>query len=122
MSGGYALDALNITLTAPNAPIVNWLINGSTQVADWDTPTLALVRDNKPFEKNSNAIAMPKANSWYLWVIENALVPPNPHPIHLHGHDFFVIAQGDGVFNSSSTVNLHNPPRRDVNISILFVS
>jgi hypothetical protein len=37
------------------------------------------------------------------------------HPIHLHGHDFWVIAQDTGIFDlSTSTLNLVNPPRRDV--------
>ena len=37
------------------------------------------------------------------------------HPIHLHGHDFWIIGQETGTFNlSTSTLNLVNPPRRDV--------
>jgi hypothetical protein len=37
------------------------------------------------------------------------------HPIHLHGHDFWVLAQEVGTFElGTSTLNLVNPPRRDV--------
>jgi FtsP/CotA-like multicopper oxidase with cupredoxin domain len=37
------------------------------------------------------------------------------HPIHLHGHDFFVLAQQTGTYSATTTVlNLVNPPRRDV--------
>lgn len=37
------------------------------------------------------------------------------HPIHLHGHDFWVIAQESGMWDfSTATLNLSNPPRRDV--------
>jgi hypothetical protein len=36
--------------------------------------------------------------------------------IHLHGHDFLIIAEGKGIFTDSvlATSNLINPPRRDV--------
>ena len=36
--------------------------------------------------------------------------------MHLHGHDFFLIAQGEGTFNDSvlQTAQLINPIRRDV--------
>lgn len=37
------------------------------------------------------------------------------HPIHLHGHDFALLSQGDTAFNSStSIIKRLNPPRRDV--------
>jgi hypothetical protein len=37
--------------------------------------------------------------------------------MHVHGHNFVVLGQGNGVFSSSSalsTLNFKNPPRRDV--------
>ena len=38
-----------------------------------------------------------------------------PHPIHLHGHDFYIIAaQSGATYDSSVPLNLVNPPRRDV--------
>ena len=40
------------------------------------------------------------------------------HPIHLHGHDFAILAQENRVFNESDITNgtfrYNNPPRRDV--------
>lgn len=42
------------------------------------------------------------------------------HPIHLHGHKFWVLGSGSGQFPHasvdaapSSMINLHNPPYRD---------
>ena len=43
---------------------------------------------------------------------EIAAAPP-PHPIHLHGHDFFTLGSGLGQYNSSLPLNFENPPRRD---------
>ncbi|TVY86080.1 Laccase, partial [Lachnellula willkommii] len=53
------------------------------------------------------------ADEWVYIIMEttNAV----PHPIHLHGHDFYVIAQDTGTYDSSTvSFNLTNPPRRDV--------
>lgn len=37
------------------------------------------------------------------------------HPIHLHGHDFYVLGTGSGTYdNTTTTFNTTNPPRRDV--------
>lgn len=35
-----------------------------------------------------------------------------PHPIHLHGHDFEVMAQGSGTYDGEVT-SLAKPPKRD---------
>jgi L-ascorbate oxidase len=48
----------------------------------------------------------------------NTLVPNNSeiHPWHFHGHDFWVLGYGEGVFdprNSTKTYNLVNPPLRN---------
>lgn len=40
--------------------------------------------------------------------------PPLPHPIHLHGHDFWVLAQGTGTYSSVlPPLTLNNPIKRD---------
>lgn len=37
------------------------------------------------------------------------------HPIHLHGHDFYVVGQDFGNYSGDvSSLNTSNPPRRDV--------
>lgn len=39
------------------------------------------------------------------------------HPIHLHGHDFAILAQNTTAYdpvNTPATFNFKNPPRRDV--------
>lgn len=36
------------------------------------------------------------------------------HPIHLHGHDFYILGQGTGVWNGDrSGLTFSNPARRD---------
>lgn len=61
----------------------------------------------------SNVILLPNADEWVHLLIETSL--PIPHPIHLHGHDFYVLAQDTGTYDAATvTLNLDNPPRRDV--------
>ncbi|KAI9685953.1 MAG: hypothetical protein M1820_010708 [Bogoriella megaspora] len=35
------------------------------------------------------------------------------HPMHLHGHDFFVVAEGEGRWDGSTIIRRENPQRRD---------
>lgn len=46
---------------------------------------------------------------------DSVTAPPVPHPIHLHGHDFFVLGQKENAVWSGdiSTLNMINPIRRD---------
>lgn len=51
---------------------------------------------------------------WAVYIIQDT-AGFGSHPIHLHGHDFWVIAQDVGMFDIATTpTNLVNPPRRDV--------
>jgi FtsP/CotA-like multicopper oxidase with cupredoxin domain len=66
------------------------------------------------FTNTSNLITLPNPNEWVYVVITEAFIPVT-HPIHLHGHDFFVLASGIGSYDPSTVVlKLDNPPRRDV--------
>lgn len=40
---------------------------------------------------------------------------PLPHPMHLHGHNMFVLAEGNGAWDGTVT-NPDNPTRRDVHL------
>lgn len=64
--------------------------------------------------------------SGYVWLVITAQdldlgddknVRPVAHPIHIHGHDFVILAQETNAFNETTEVpkfNFDNPPRRDV--------
>ncbi|KAI9836049.1 MAG: hypothetical protein M1819_001660 [Sarea resinae] len=91
--------------------LFKWSIGsqGSMRVS-WSDPTL-LQLSNTTWANSSSVITLPDANEWTALIIEttNSL----PHPIHLHGHDFYILDSGTGTYNSSiETVT--NPPRRDV--------
>ncbi|KAK4554600.1 laccase, multicopper oxidase, benzenediol:oxygen oxidorectuctase [Recurvomyces mirabilis] len=100
---------------------VYWQINGSALSIDWDKPTLEYVRTgNSGFPSDSNLIQLPNANVWTYWVIQEVAGNPYnvavPHPIHLHGHDFYVLGTGTTTWTAAEANNLNynNPTRRDV--------
>lgn len=83
-------------------------------LVEWAHPSLLqLSEGNRTFEAQKNVYKLPKANEWVYFVIETKLAVP--HPIHLHGHDFFVLAaKASATYDDSVKLNLNNPPRRDV--------
>ncbi|KAK6438685.1 laccase, multicopper oxidase, benzenediol:oxygen oxidorectuctase [Oleoguttula sp. CCFEE 5521] len=95
---------------------VLWAINGSSMNIDWSYPTLSYLMDkNTNYPTDLNVWPSSAEGSWNYWLIQMAPnMPPVPHPIHLHGHDYFVIGYGNGQFNqSTASLNWANPPRRD---------
>ena len=107
--------------------IVYWGINTTAIDVDWEKPILSYVKEkNFNFPKSENLIEIPTQGTWTYWIVQQVQAdpangiprgaPPVPHPIHLHGHDFWVLGQGAGAFSNSSisALNFNNPPRRDV--------
>lgn len=89
---------------------VAWKVNGNAMVIDWKTPTLSYIMNgtyNLPAIDNGLII---NQAGWTYWLIQNDT--PLPHPIHLHGHDFFVLAAGTGD-GATANYTLNNPIRRD---------
>jgi FtsP/CotA-like multicopper oxidase with cupredoxin domain len=54
---------------------------------------------------------------WVYFIIQDVAALDAFHPLHLHGHDYYILAQGRGLFVKGVTpLNLKNPPRRDTAI------
>jgi FtsP/CotA-like multicopper oxidase with cupredoxin domain len=94
-----------------------WTLNDSSLLLDWATPTLDRVLDgNLTWPTEYNIVSVNGSDSdWTMLVIQDSSGIGLFHPIHLHGHDFWVVAQDVGTFDSSSTtLTTTNAPRRDV--------
>lgn len=107
----------------------NWYLNRSTMHVNWADPTLLQLYNQQTFndtigpyvnttqngstfiETTTNLIDIPKKNTWVYLNIFSGATDLETHPIHLHGHDFYILAQGNGTFNGMT--NTINPPRRD---------
>jgi len=109
--------SMDFNVSTVNGPLVQWLINGSDIRVDWSKPTINYVQEsNYTFEKKMNVFEINEKDKWTFWVIQTVQGDPVnlPHPIHLHGHDFYVIGQGPGVWDGSETgLKFNNPVRRD---------
>ncbi|KAF2157303.1 multicopper oxidase [Myriangium duriaei CBS 260.36] len=121
------VDLTVATLGTNGQNFVYWALNLSAMNVDWQKPTLQYVMENNnSFPTQYDVIEVPNEGVWTFWLIQTlqqtvssteiAAAPP-PHPIHLHGHDFFVLGSGPGSYKQgSSTLNFANPPRRDTTI------
>ncbi|KAK5124865.1 hypothetical protein LTR85_001055 [Meristemomyces frigidus] len=118
MNAGELEDEIYKTVTiggnggSPN--LYKWSLSGTTFQSEYRDPTLLdIVKNGTIPEYSGNlAIEVPDLGEWVYVIIDSPI--PFPHPIHLHGHDFFVLAQGTGLYTSAVELNLVNPPRRDV--------
>ncbi|KAK3314568.1 Cupredoxin [Apodospora peruviana] len=98
-----------------------WTVNTSSLLLDWANPTVERILNGDPiFPTPYNVVPVgpPASNStpeWAVLVIQDLSGIGLAHPIHLHGHDFWVLAQSTGVFDGTTTAfDTTNPPRRDV--------
>jgi FtsP/CotA-like multicopper oxidase with cupredoxin domain len=93
--------------------VFKWYMDAVTFVSEWDNPTLnRIYNGNTTYDASEHVVQIPTANEWTYFIISTTATVP--HPIHLHGHDFFVLAQGTGTYDSSTTtLTTTNPPRRD---------
>ncbi|KAL4758104.1 Cupredoxin [Aspergillus foveolatus] len=83
-----------VTLGANAENLFRWKLNSTSMHVDWTDPSLLEIYRNH------------SANEWVYVAIETELSVP--HPIHLHGHDFVIVAQGTGTYNSSSDNLINN--------------
>ena len=132
------VQALSVDVELPglstnNRNLVVWAINLTAIDVDWEMPVLSYVYSgNESYPSVENVISIPKSETvgsatsssfwsdlimpqWVYWIIQEpaASAVPIPHPIHLHGHTFFILGTGSGVWSPTSSLNFENPPRRD---------
>ncbi|KAH8891112.1 laccase [Thozetella sp. PMI_491] len=98
----------------------HWVLGASNLAINWEDPTLGhILSGNLTFDADYNVVSIDKAAStnnvdqFALLVIEDNSGFGITHPIHLHGHDFWVVSQSFDAYDSSK-LNLTNTVRRDV--------
>ncbi|PVH69665.1 multicopper oxidase [Cadophora sp. DSE1049] len=95
-------------LTDLSGPLHKWILGKERMYLNWSEPTLKLVNDYANLREEHLAPSTApifldyEAESWVYFLIQNNSTISSPdhmyyraaHPIHLHGHDFVIIAQG----------------------------
>ena len=89
-------------------------MNNSTFRANYNDPVLLDAKNgNLDFPASYNVFDFGDTRSIRLVLYNHALA--GSHPMHLHGHNMYVIAEGTGTWSGDIT-NANNPQRRDVHI------
>ncbi|EOA90070.1 uncharacterized protein SETTUDRAFT_103216 [Exserohilum turcica Et28A] len=89
-----------------------WFLNNSTYRGDYNDPTLLIAKKGgNTFPPEANVYQFPGAKNVRIHLVNNAMV--GGHPMHLHGHDFHVLAEGYGAWDGT-IINPENTIRRDV--------
>ncbi|KAI4157769.1 MAG: hypothetical protein L6R39_000600 [Caloplaca ligustica] len=97
----------------PNATGHNvFLFNNATFRANYNNPLLLLAnqKNHTPFQPEWNIYNF-GSNKTIRLVINNLYVAV--HPMHIHGHNMFVLSEGDGPWDGHTITNPQNPQRRD---------
>jgi hypothetical protein len=127
---GNSLYVANYNLTLAGAQVFNWELANNSLFIDWEKPGLSFAgvgeKSPEPFPLHYAPLFIDgNDDDWVYFVIEGNFtahniphghaIPQATHPIHLHGHDFVILAQETTEFDANNyTLVTSNPPRRDV--------
>ncbi|TVY38477.1 oxidoreductase [Lachnellula occidentalis] len=94
-----------------------WYMNNVTFRANYNAPILLLSKaGNNTFEEEWNVENFGSNTSIRIVINNNGPGGFATHPIHLHGHNMFVLHVGPGAWDGTTIVNAANPQRRDVQL------
>lgn len=117
----------NVSVPAFQSPLTKWVLANSSLYIDWRDPSLKLLTiDQDPtFPPHTSPIFLDfDTGDWVYFLILNNYTQSNTprtvinaaHPLHLHGHDFVILAQSNTSYDPAVPIvpKLDNPARRDV--------
>lgn len=114
VSTTYDEEETELAALAGGGTTILWAMGGTSFVSQWDYPTLLQVSEsNDTWSTDQHVIQTPTADETIYFVITTTFA--QAHPIHFHGHDFWVLASGTGTYTEgTTTLTTTNSPRRDV--------
>ena len=91
-----------------------WFMNNSPYRGDFNAPILLKAKlGETDFKPEWNVYEFPDAKHVRIVLVNHAMI--GGHPMHLHGHDFHVLAEGHGEWDGVIT-NAGNTIRRDTHL------
>jgi len=112
--------------TSPYFGAFRWDLTDFPLFLDYANPAILNAENNTYFENKFTAMVNYSNPAWddeyvYLVITGRNLTTlkrpiPAAHPIHMHGHDFVILAQNNSAWDGVTIPknNAINPPRRDV--------
>ncbi|EEU37368.1 uncharacterized protein NECHADRAFT_86298 [Fusarium vanettenii 77-13-4] len=103
-----------------------WSFGDNPLWVDFSKPTITGLNRTDPWPKDYVVVPAENKDGWVYLVItapnttvagKKKIFAPVAHPLHLHGHDFALLAQGNDstrLGKGEVTLKFDNPPRRDV--------
>lgn len=93
---------------------ISWISN-ITFIADYNDPALLeaklgnldFPRERAVYDLGTNATVR---------IVMTSVGFPASHPMHIHGHNMQVLAEGFGSWDNSTIINPSNPQRRDTQL------
>ncbi|KAL9093271.1 MAG: hypothetical protein Q9165_004012 [Trypethelium subeluteriae] len=105
---------LTISAQINGSSVTLWYVNNSTFRDDYNDPVLLEAKlGNLTFAPERNVYNFGE-NKSVRFVVYNTFAFTS-HPMHMHGHNFYVLATGYGTWNGVVT-NQNNPQRRDTQL------
>ncbi|KXX76656.1 Laccase-2 [Madurella mycetomatis] len=105
--------AMDIEVFKNASNVTLWRFNGVSMRANYNNPVLLLANQgNLSYPGEWNVVDY--RNNGSIRIVVNNKTPSH-HPIHLHGHSFYVLHEGLGAWDGT-VVRPENPHRRDVHI------
>ena len=110
-------ETIDITLGQNETGHTLWFMDGSSFRANYNHPILLLANlgnTSYPDDREWNVYNFGNNNSVRM-IFTNSI--PASHPMHLHGHNFNILAEGTGKWDGTIT-NIRNTQRRDVQLML----
>ncbi|KAF5013303.1 hypothetical protein FDECE_682 [Fusarium decemcellulare] len=118
----------NVTNRPEHGDTFKWWAFGKDPLwLNFSDPTITRLDSEEAWPDDYVVIPAEVKDDWVYLVItapsrnnitsEKRTFAPVAHPLHLHGHDFALLAQGDNATDldrNNVTLKFDNPPRRDV--------
>ncbi|KAL8417323.1 hypothetical protein RB596_007446 [Gaeumannomyces avenae] len=102
----------NVELFRNASNVTLWKFDGVSARVNMNAPPLLLANlGNTSFPAEWNVHNVGRNTSIRMVVVNKT---PASHPMHLHGANFQVLAEGVGQWDGTTVVNAQNPMRRDV--------
>ncbi|TDZ30782.1 oxidoreductase ptaK [Colletotrichum spinosum] len=103
---------MEIKVFRNDSGIIQWSLDGEDFRGDFNNPTLLQAnKGNLTFDADWNVDDFANNGSIRVIVTNNS---PAAHPMHLHGYNMYILAEGDGLTWDGTITNPENPQRRDV--------